>query len=94
MRRRPATPSAMVWVGPVVTMRRWRHECHRRCAQRLDADHLDVGCLDLQRMTHTGGLRPPPRAIRTASNDAAVCCQFQADDCRALAGLDVQAVFD
>ena len=24
--RRPATPSAMVWVGPVVTTRRWRHE--------------------------------------------------------------------
>ncbi len=27
MGRRPATPSAMVLGGPVVTTRRWRHEC-------------------------------------------------------------------
>ncbi len=26
MGRRPATPSAMVLAGPVVTTRRWRHE--------------------------------------------------------------------
>lgn len=95
MGRRPATPSAMVSVESVVTTRRSRHErCQRRCAQRLDADHLDLGCQRLQRMTHAGGQRPAAESDQDGVERLCGVRQFQADGRRALTGLDVRTVFD
>ena len=95
MGRRPATPSAMVSgrVGgddaPLAP-----RVCHRRCAQRLDADHLDFGRPGLHHVTHAGGQRPAAQSDQDGVERRRGVRQFQADGRRALAGLDVQAVFD
>ena len=68
--------------------------CHRRCAQRLDADHLDFGRQGLHHMTHTGCQRPAAESNQDGVERRHGVHQFQADGRRALAGLDVQAVFD
>ncbi len=94
MGHRPATPSDGVGgVGgddaPLAPRVR-----HRRCAQRLDADHLDSGRHGLHHMTHAGGQRPAPESDQDGVERRCGVHQFQADGRRALAGLDVQAVFD
>nr|WP_063775784.1 hypothetical protein [Streptomyces odonnellii] len=70
--------------------------CHRRCAQRLDTDHLDFGSAVLQHMPHTGGQRPAAEGDQDGveRRHGVHVHQFQADGCRALAGFDVEAVFE
>jgi hypothetical protein len=57
MGRRPATPSAMVLVGPVVTTRRWRHEYVG--LQRLAAVQRSV---EENRVDHLAS-RPDPGSV-------------------------------
>jgi hypothetical protein len=68
--------------------------CHRRGAQRLDADHLDFGRPGLDHVTHAGGQRPAAEGDKDGVERRRGVGQLQADGRRALAGLDVQAVFD
>ena len=78
-----------------MTTRRWRQECVIAGApSRLDADHLDFGRPGLDHVTHAGGERPAAEGDQDGVERRRGVGQFQADGRRALAGLDVQAVFD
>jgi hypothetical protein len=67
---------------------------HRRSAQRLNADHFDVGRQRLHHVTHTGGQCAAAESNQDGVERRHGADQFQADGRRALAGFDVQAVFD
>ena len=67
---------------------------HRRCAQRLDADHLGCGREGLHHMPDAGGQCPAAQSDQHGVERGHRVHQFQADGPRALAGLEIQAVFE
>src|SRR4051794_6857210 len=91
---RPATPSAMVFVESVVTTRRSCQERVSAGALRLDADHLDSRRQRLQHMTHTGCQGAAAKSNQYGVERWRRVNELESDGRRALARLDVQAVFE
>ena len=93
MGRRPATPSAIVSVGPVVMTRcSWNERVIAGAPRGWTQITSTPGASAFSTWPTPVAIAPPPSAIRTASKRGVH--QLQADRRRALAGLQVQAVFD
>ena len=93
--QRPATPSAIVSMRSVsTTVRAPPRQCHRRRADGLDPDHLDVLGERAHDVAHAAGHRSAAESDEHDVEPRIVPDELEADGGGSLAGREVQAVLD